>query len=88
MILLDEKGKIYNSVGFSDFMQQRMNQGISHLVFVIGGPYGFDQNLYHRANGMLSLSQMTFSHQMVRLFFTEQIYRAFTIMKGEPYHHV
>lgn len=88
VILLDEKGKIYNSVGFSDFMQQRMNQGISHLVFVIGGPYGFDQNLYHRANGMLSLSQMTFSHQMVRLFFTEQIYRAFTIMKGEPYHHV
>lgn len=88
VVLLDEKGNSYSSVGFSDFIQQRMNQGLSNLVFVIGGPYGFNQDLFNRANGMISLSKMTFSHQMVRLFFVEQIYRAFTIMKGEPYHHV
>lgn len=87
LILLDENGKEYNSVGFSDFIQQQMNSGIKSLVFVVGGPYGFSEEVYKRANGKLSLSKMTFSHQMVRLFFIEQVYRAMTILKNEPYHH-
>ncbi|WP_339610845.1 23S rRNA (pseudouridine(1915)-N(3))-methyltransferase RlmH [uncultured Planktosalinus sp.] len=87
VILLDEKGKSYSSVGFSEFIQKKMNSGIKQLVFIIGGPYGFDETIYTRANGKISLSQMTFSHQMIRLFFIEQLYRAFTILKNEPYHH-
>ncbi len=87
LILLDENGKQYNSVGFSDFLQKHMNSGIKQLVFVIGGPYGFSPEVYSRANGKVSLSKMTFSHQMIRLFFVEQLYRGFTILKNEPYHH-
>ncbi|MDC7998159.1 23S rRNA (pseudouridine(1915)-N(3))-methyltransferase RlmH [Gilvibacter sediminis] len=87
VVLLDENGKQYNSVDFSQFLQQRMNSGIKNLVFIIGGPYGFDQALYSRANSKLSLSKMTFSHQMVRLFFAEQLYRGFSILNNEPYHH-
>ncbi|MDO4781998.1 MAG: 23S rRNA (pseudouridine(1915)-N(3))-methyltransferase RlmH [Capnocytophaga felis] len=87
LILLDERGKEYTSVGFSEFLQKQMNSGIRQLVFVIGGPYGFSEEVYARANGKLSLSKLTFSHQMIRLFFVEQIYRAFTILKNEPYHH-
>ncbi len=87
LLLLDENGKEYNSVNFSEFIQQQMNSGIKNLVFVIGGPYGFSDEIYKRANGKISLSKMTFSHQMVRLFFAEQLYRAMTILKNEPYHH-
>ncbi len=87
VVLLDEKGKQYTSVGFADYLAQKMLAGIKRLVFVIGGPYGFAESVYRRANEKISLSQMTFSHQMVRMIFTEQIYRAMTIMKGEPYHH-
>lgn len=87
LILLDENGKEYNSVGFSEFVQQQMNSGIKNLVFVVGGPYGFSEEMYKRANGKIALSKMTFSHQMVRLFFVEQLYRAMTILKNEPYHH-
>jgi 23S rRNA (pseudouridine1915-N3)-methyltransferase len=87
LILLDENGKAFSSVGFSDFLQKKMNSGLKNLVFVIGGPYGFSEELYARANGKVSLSAMTFSHQMVRLFFIEQLYRAFTILRNEPYHH-
>jgi 23S rRNA (pseudouridine1915-N3)-methyltransferase len=86
MILLDEKGREYRSVEFADFLQKKMSSG-RDVVFVVGGPYGFSQSVYDRANGKISLSQMTFSHQMVRLFFVEQIYRAMTILRGEPYHH-
>lgn len=87
LILLDENGKQYDSVGFSELLQKHMNSGIKQLVFVIGGPYGFSPEVYQRANGKLSLSKMTFSHQMIRLFFIEQLYRGFTILKNEPYHH-
>lgn len=87
LILLDENGKEYSSVNFSDFIQQQMNSGIKNIVFVVGGPYGFSDEIYKRANGKISLSKMTFSHQMVRLFFVEQLYRAMTILKNEPYHH-
>ena len=87
LILLDENGKQLNSVEFSNYLQKHMNSGIKQLVFVIGGPYGFSQEVYNKAQGKLSLSKMTFSHQMVRLFFIEQLYRGFTILKGEPYHH-
>ncbi|PQB04555.1 23S rRNA (pseudouridine(1915)-N(3))-methyltransferase RlmH [Aureitalea marina] len=87
VILLDEKGKQLDSVGFSQFLQKQMNSGIKRLVFVIGGPYGYSEDVYQAAHSKLSLSAMTFSHQMVRLFFTEQLYRAFTILKNEPYHH-
>ena len=86
-ILLDERGKTYDSPGFSKLLQRHMNSGIKRLVFVIGGPYGFSEEVYNRANAQLSLSQMTFSHQMVRLFVIEQIYRGFTILRNEPYHH-
>jgi len=87
LILLDEKGKSYSSVSFSDYLLKKMNSGLKNLVFVIGGPYGFSEEIYDRANGKIALSQMTFSHQMVRLFFIEQLYRGFTILRNEPYHH-
>jgi 23S rRNA (pseudouridine1915-N3)-methyltransferase len=87
LILLDENGKQMDSVAFSGYLQKRMNSGIKTLIFVIGGPYGFSDAVYKRANGKLGLSKMTFSHQMVRLFFIEQLYRGFTILKNEPYHH-
>lgn len=87
LILLDENGKNYSSEGFSEFLQKKMNSGIKQLVFVVGGPYGFSQQVYDRANGKVSLSSMTFSHQMIRMFFIEQLYRAFTILRNEPYHH-
>ncbi|RZJ91179.1 MAG: 23S rRNA (pseudouridine(1915)-N(3))-methyltransferase RlmH [Chryseobacterium sp.] len=87
VVLLDEKGKKYTSVSFSAYLNKQMIGSVQHLVFVIGGPYGFDDLIYARANSSLSLSDMTFSHQMVRLFFIEQLYRAFSILKGEPYHH-
>ena len=85
--LLDERGKELTSREFSGLIERRMIQGIKRLVFVIGGPYGFAREVYERADDKLSLSRMTFTHEMVRLFFTEQIYRAMTIMRGEPYHH-
>ena len=87
LILLDENGKEMNSIGFSNFLQKQMNSGLKQLVFVIGGPYGFSEAVYKKAVGTLSLSKMTFSHQMVRLFVIEQLYRGFTILKNEPYHH-
>lgn len=87
VVLLDEKGKQYSSVGFSDFLAQKMLNGTKRLVFVVGGPYGFAEAVYQRANDKISLSKMTFSHQMVRMIFAEQLYRAMTIMRGEPYHH-
>jgi len=87
LVLLDENGKQYSSEGFSEYIQKRLNSGMKQLIFVIGGPYGFSEEVYQRTNGKLSLSKMTFSHQMVRLFFVEQLYRAFTILRNEPYHH-
>lgn len=87
VILLDENGKQYGSVEFSELLEKQMASGVKRLVFVIGGPYGFAQEVYAKANEKMSLSPMTFSHQMVRLIFVEQLYRAFTIMKGEKYHH-
>ena len=87
VILFDEKGNTYNSVAFSKFLQKKMLSGCKQLVFVIGGPYGFSEDVYKRAQGKIALSAMTFSHQMVRLFAVEQLYRAFTIIKNEPYHH-
>ncbi|MCX7550246.1 23S rRNA (pseudouridine(1915)-N(3))-methyltransferase RlmH [Xanthomarina sp. F2636L] len=87
LILLDENGKQLSSVGFSEYLQKHMNSGIKQLVFVIGGPYGFSNDVYNKAQGKLSLSKMTFSHQMIRLFVVEQLYRGFTILKNEPYHH-
>lgn len=87
LMLLDENGKQLDSVGFSNYLQKYMNSGIKQLIFVIGGPYGFSEEVYRVAQGKLSLSKMTFSHQMVRLFFIEQLYRGFTILRNEPYHH-
>ena len=87
LILLDENGTTFSSVDFSDYLQKKMNSGVKTLVFVIGGPYGFSDDVYQKAHGKISLSQMTFSHQMVRLFFIEQLYRGFTILRNEPYHH-
>lgn len=87
LILLDERGKEYTSIAFADELQKKMNTSIKQLTFVIGGPYGFSQAIYQRANSKLSLSKLTFSHQMIRLFFVEQLYRAFTILRNEPYHH-
>lgn len=88
IILLDENGKQFTSVEFSENIEKLMASGNKRIVFVIGGPYGFSQDVYAKANAKMSLSPMTFSHQMVRLIFVEQLYRAFTILKGEPYHHV
>ena len=87
LFLLDERGNDFRSIEFSRFLQKKMNSGIKQLVFVIGGPYGFSEKVYQKATGRISLSKMTFSHQMIRLFVVEQIYRAFTILKNEPYHH-
>ncbi len=87
VILLDEKGREYTSREFADFQASMMNRGVKRLVYVIGGPYGFSQKVYDRADGKISLSRMTFSHEMARLFFCEQLYRAMTILRGEPYHH-
>ena len=87
LVLLDENGKQFSSEAFSEFIQKRLNSGMKQLIFVVGGPYGFSEEVYARAQSKLSLSKMTFSHQMVRLFFVEQLYRAFTILKNEPYHH-
>ncbi len=87
LIILDENGKKFSSLDFSSELQKKMNSGIKTLVFVIGGPYGFSESVYKMANGKISLSSMTFSHQMVRLFFIEQLYRGFTILRNEPYHH-
>lgn len=87
LVVLDEKGTELSSLQFADFLNKRMIGSVQNLVFLIGGPYGFDQSIYQRANYKISLSKMTFSHQMIRLFFVEQVYRAFTILKGEPYHH-
>lgn len=87
VILLDEKGASFTSIKFANYMQKKFNGGGKNLVFIIGGAYGFSDEIYTLAQDKISLSNMTFSHQMVRLFFLEQIYRAFTILKGEPYHH-
>ena len=87
VILLDDKGTSFSSKGFASYIEKKSVSGFKRLVFVVGGPYGFSQDVYSRANGKISLSPMTFSHQMVRLIFTEQLYRAMTILKGEPYHH-
>lgn len=87
MILLDERGDMPTSRGFAEFIEKGMLCGKKRMVFVVGGPYGFSPEVYARANGKISFSRMTFSHEMIRLFFTEQVYRAMTILKGEPYHH-
>lgn len=87
LVLLDENGKQFSSVEYANYLQKKMNSGIKQLVFVIGGPYGFSNTVYQKAQGKISLSKMTFSHQMIRLFIVEQIYRGFTILKNEPYHH-
>jgi 23S rRNA (pseudouridine1915-N3)-methyltransferase len=87
LVLLDDKGKHFTSVEFSQYLQKKMNAGIKQLVLVIGGPYGFSDAVYKKSNGKISLSKMTFSHQMIRLFIVEQLYRGFTILKNEPYHH-
>lgn len=87
VVLLDERGGEMTSVEFARFLEGRMNAGVKRLVFIIGGPYGFSPEVYARANSLLSLSKMTFTHEMVRVFFTEQVYRAMTILRGEPYHH-
>ena len=88
LILLDEKGKTFTSVLFSQWIEKQMNAGSKRIVFVVGGPYGFSKEVYDKCKFKISLSEMTFSHQMIRLIFVEQLYRAFTIIKGEPYHHV
>lgn len=87
IVLLDEHGKEHTSVGFSEFLQKQMNSGVRTLVFVVGGAFGFAPSVYKVAHEKISLSQMTFNHQMVRLFFVEQLYRAFTILRHEPYHN-
>ena len=87
VMLLDESGKEYSSVEFARLLQDKINYAGKDIVFIIGGAYGFSEAVYQRANGKMSLSRMTFSHQMVRAIFAEQIYRAFTIIRGEPYHH-
>lgn len=86
VVLLDERGKQFRSMEFADYLQKKMSSG-RDLVFVVGGPFGFSQDVYDRANGLISFSKMTFSHQMIRLLFVEQIYRAMTILRHEPYHH-
>ncbi len=87
LILLDEKGKEYSSVAFSNFIQKLLNKGQKRVIFLVGGAFGFSNEIYDRAQAKLSLSQMTFSHQMIRLFFLEQVYRAMTILKNEKYHN-
>jgi len=87
VVLLDENGTEFTSQQFATYINKRAISSSANIIFVVGGPYGFDQSVYQRANDKLSFSRMTFSHQMIRLFFAEQLYRAFTIIKGEPYHH-
>ena len=87
VVLLDEHGKMRRSLEFASWLEVRMNSGARNLVFIVGGAYGFSDRIYERAQEKISLSPMTFSHQMVRTIFAEQLYRAFTILKGEPYHH-
>ena len=87
IILLDDKGKQYTSVGFSEFISKKILASYKRMIFVVGGPYGFSERVYQKAKAKVSLSTMTFSHQMIRLIFVEQLYRAMTILKGEPYHH-
>ena len=87
LVIFDEKGSTYTSKGFSQFIQKKMNAGTKKLVFVIGGPYGFSAQVYDRAQGKIALSHMTFSHQMVRIFVAEQLYRAFSILNNQPYHN-
>ena len=87
VILLDEHGKSFSSVGFAEYLQKQMNTGVRNITFVVGGSYGFAPEVYAAATDQISLSPMTFNHQMVRLFFAEQLYRAFTILKHEPYHN-
>lgn len=87
VVLLDEKGKMYSSMEFAGFIERHMSISGKDLVFVVGGPFGFSKEVYNRADMKLSLSNMTFSHQLARLIFMEQLYRAFTIIRGEPYHH-
>lgn len=87
VILLDEKGKQQTSLEFSKWLQNKMNHGGKHITFVVGGPYGFSDEVHNLANEKISLSKMTFSHQMIRMLFLEQLYRGFTILRNEPYHH-
>lgn len=87
LILMDENGQQLGSAEFANYLQKKMNSGIKQMVLTVGGPFGFSKAVYERAQGKISLSKMTFSHQMVRLFITEQLYRAFTILNNEPYHH-
>lgn len=87
LVLMDEKGKEFRSIQFASMLEEKLNRGGRDMVFVIGGAYGFSEAVYSRADDKISLSKMTFSHQLVRTIFAEQLYRAFTIMKGEPYHH-
>ncbi len=87
VVLLDERGKEMRSVEFARYFEKKMLASTQHVIFLIGGPYGFSDEIKKRANDKISLSKMTFSHQMVRMFFVEQVYRAFSILKGEPYHH-
>jgi 23S rRNA (pseudouridine1915-N3)-methyltransferase len=86
--LLDEKGKAFTSEAFAEFMQKQLNSGVKNIAFIIGGAFGVSENIKSGARGIIQLSEMTFSHQMIRLLFTEQMYRAFTIIKGEKYHHI
>jgi len=87
VILLDENGKSYSSLDFAGFIEKMLMTGVKNLIFVIGGPYGFSDEVYNSCQGKMSISKMTFSHQMIRMIFAEQLYRSFTIIKGEPYHH-
>tara|TARA_B110001450_G_scaffold251069_1_gene270647 strand:- start:8 stop:481 length:474 start_codon:yes stop_codon:yes gene_type:complete len=87
LILLDDKGQHFTSIEFSKYLQKKMNMGLKQLVLVIGGPYGFSEAVFKKSIGKIALSKMTFSHQMIRLFIVEQLYRGFTILKNEPYHH-
>ncbi len=87
LVLLDEQGKAYSSSGFAGFIEKKMVASVPHLIFVVGGPYGYAQHMYDRADHLLSLSPMTFTHDMARLIFMEQLYRAFSIIAGLPYHH-
>lgn len=87
LVVLDEQGKAFTSVQFATFLEQRFQQSSARIIFLVGGAYGFSPDIYQRANYQLRLSNMTFSHQMVRLFFLEQLYRAMTILRGEPYHN-
>ena len=87
LVLMDERGRQFTSMEYADWLQKRMLSGVKRLAIVIGGPYGFSEDVYKRANEKISLSKMTFSHQIVRAIFAEQLYRAFTILHNEPYHH-